>query len=98
MAVMDIVAVQYEARMEPGVFGGREYTYFAEVPLQMGDVVHVPTKFGSSLARVVRVGIPEYRVDDKVKQIMRHITNKPVPAPAPQPKEEGPIQLKMGGT
>lgn len=97
MAVIDIVTVQYEARMEPGTFGGREYTYYAEVPLKVGDVVKVPTKFSSSLARVVRVGIPEYRVDNTLKRSMRHITNKPVAAPKARPKAEGPVQLKMGG-
>lgn len=94
MAVKDIVAVQYEARMEPGTFGGREYTYYAEVPLKVGDVVKVPTKFSSNLARVSKMGIPAYRVPENIKAIMRHITNKPI-APAASSLQDAAVQLTM---
>lgn len=97
MAVMDIVSVQFMDETQPGEFRGREYTYYADVPLKAGDCVAVPSRRGESLARVTAVNIPDYRVEDKIRQIMRHITSKPVPAPKPR-LEQGPVQLKMGGT
>lgn len=35
------------------------YTYVADVPLEVGDVVNVPTKYGESEAQVCRINVPE---------------------------------------
>ena len=55
---MDFVQVQFKSRYSDG-YGGRAYTYIADVPLSVGDVVTVPTSHGDGEARVCRVGIPE---------------------------------------
>lgn len=36
---MSIVAVQFPDRNNPEEFAGREYTYFSNVPLEVGDVI-----------------------------------------------------------
>ena len=52
------VQVKFKARNGPG-FGGLAYTYIADVPLLVGDIVTVPTKYGDSEAMVCRVDVPE---------------------------------------
>lgn len=94
MAV-DIVSVQFMSRTRPGEFVGREYTYYADNPLKVGDCVAVPSKFGESLAKVTVIGIPEYKVDQKILPLLRHITGKPVPLP--RTCKENPVQIGMEG-
>lgn len=68
----NLVQVQFKSRYSEG-YGGACYTYIADVPLAVGDVVTVPTKFGDSEAKVCRVDVPE----DEVKGFrdkLRHIT------------------------
>lgn len=90
----DIVSVQFMSTARPGEFVGREYTYYADQELKVGDCVAVPSRFGESLARVTAVGIPEYRVDPKILPVLRHITGSPVKAPKPL-KSETPEQLQL---
>lgn len=77
----DIVTVQFMSEYHPGEFRGGNYNYYADVPLKVGDCVAVPSRRGESLARVTEVDIPEWRVEAKTKEIMRHITTGPVPMP-----------------
>lgn len=68
----NLVQVQFKSRYKDG-YGGACYTYVADVPLAVGDIVTVPTKFGESEACVCRVDVPE----DEVKGFqdkLRHIT------------------------
>ena len=67
----NLVQVQFRNRYGEG-YAGACYTYVADVPLAVGDIVNVPTKFGNSEARVCRVDVPEYDVKgffDKLKHI-----------------------------
>ena len=50
-----IVKVQYKQ----DIFGysGREYTYYTDMPLKVGDIVLAPTKYGESRARVSAVNV-----------------------------------------
>lgn len=67
----NLVQVQFRNRFGEG-YGGAAYTYAADVPLAVGDIVTVPTKFGESEARVCRVDVPEAEVEhfrDKLKHI-----------------------------
>lgn len=66
------VQVQFKSRYRDG-FGGAAYTYIADVPLAVGDIVKVPTKFGESDARVCRVNVPEDEVPAFFGEL-RHIT------------------------
>lgn len=66
-----LVQVQFRNRYGEG-YGGAAYTYIADVPLAVGDIVTVPTKFGNNEARVCRVDVTEAEVErfrDKLKRI-----------------------------
>lgn len=78
-----IVTVQYESKMMPGEFGGKTYSYYTTVPLKVGNIVKVPTKSGTSLARVAQIGIEEHRVAPELRKVMRTITKPPVEPPKP---------------
>lgn len=72
----NLVQVQFKSRYGEG-YGGACYTYIADVPLVVGDIVKVPTKFGESEARVCRVDVPEDEVKgfrDKLKHITEPAT------------------------
>ncbi len=56
--ITDIVQVQFKSRYGDG-YGGAAYTYRTAVPLVVGDIVKVPTKYGDSDAKVVRIDVPE---------------------------------------
>lgn len=57
----ELVQVQFKNR-NGDRFDGRAYTYIADTPLMVGDVVKVPTKYGDSDARVCRIDVPEDEV------------------------------------
>ena len=75
---MDFVQVQFKSRYNDG-FGGRVYTYIADVPLAAGDIVTVPTANGDGEARVCRVGIPEEEARGGYRGEFRHITEPATP-------------------
>lgn len=71
---MNLVQVQFRNR-RTGEFSGVNYTYIADVPVAVGDVVTVPTASGDGEARISRVEVPErelpaWLTPDKI----RHIT------------------------
>lgn len=76
---MDFVQVQFKSRYSDG-FGGGKYTYIADVPVCVGDVVNVPTSNGTGEARVCRVGIPENEARGSYFGEFRHITEPATPA------------------
>lgn len=70
------VQVQFKSRFREG-YDGPCYTYIADVPLQEGDIVTVPTKFGTGEARVARINVPESEL--KFYGELRHITEPATP-------------------
>ena len=56
---MDIVSVQFQSKQNPEVFSGREYSYYTAIPLNVGDIVVVPTKTREGKAKVTKIGIRE---------------------------------------
>jgi hypothetical protein len=72
-ASFDLVQVQFENRANPGTFGGGAYTYIADHPVSVGDIVNVPTKYGERDARVVKTDVPVGDIQCRVGQL-RHIT------------------------
>lgn len=70
---MSIVAVQFPDRNNPEEFSGREYTYFSNVPLEVGDVIVAPTKRGNGIVRVVRTDMKEADLDESILPFMRTI-------------------------
>ena len=69
----DIVHVRFESLQRPGTFSGAKYSYIADYPLAVGDIVNVPTKYGIGTACVVDVNVPAYEIGCKVGDL-RHIT------------------------
>lgn len=74
---MDLVQVQFKNR-NSDTYGGRAYTYAADVPLQVGDIVKVPTSNGDGEAKVCRVNVPESECGFPV-DMLRHITEPATP-------------------
>ena len=73
---MSIVAVQFKSRYS-GAYSGTTYAYQADVPVQVGDIVKVPTKFGESEAKVCRVDVPESEIPTYLE--LKHITEPATP-------------------
>lgn len=76
MKMPKLVAVQFRSRYKQDTFSGREFTYIADVPLSVGDIVNVPTKYGTSEARVSRVDVQITEIACRVGQLL-HITEAP---------------------
>ena len=72
-----LVSVQFRDR-KCGEFMGKEFSYIADVPLHRGDVVNVPTKYGTNEACVCRVGVPVGEIQCRVGEL-RHITEAATP-------------------
>ena len=70
-----IVSVKYEDKYNTKTFSGKDYSYFSSIPLQVGDIVEAPTKFGNSIARVSEINISEEKIE-YIKPYMKVITRK----------------------
>lgn len=74
---VNLVNVQFRDRTS-GEFMGREFSYIADVPLNKGDVVSVPTRYGPREGCISRVGVPIRDLQCRVGQL-RHITESATP-------------------
>lgn len=74
---MTIVSVQFKNRHSEG-YGGKEYTYLADIPVSVGDIVNVPTKYGDSEAMVRKVDVPVTDIQCRVGEL-KHITEHGTP-------------------
>ncbi len=72
---LNIVGVKYEDKLEKKVFSGKEYSYYTEMNLEIGDIVEVPTRYGKSIAMVTRIDIPEQEIEN-IKDFMKIIERK----------------------
>lgn len=79
MPDVSLVQVQFESKQRPGIFSGASYTYIADHPLVVGDLVNVPTKYGARDAKVVRTGVPLGDIQCRIGEL-RHITEPATPA------------------
>ena len=78
MPTTNIVQVQFKNRFGEG-YGGTNYTYIADVPLKVGDIVQVPTRYGTGEARVSRIDVPADEVPDTFGGLL-HITESGAPS------------------
>lgn len=92
---MDIVKVRYYSESS-GETISRDYTYFSEVSLQVGDMVIVPVNNTEKKARVTAINVPEKEIAsfrDKVKTIPAgSVINEIEPAPELK-KVQQPVKL-----
>lgn len=71
----NIVLVKYEDDFIPRTFSGKQYSYYTNIKLNEGDIVIAPTKYGTSIARVSRINVPEEEIED-IKPYMKTITTR----------------------
>lgn len=72
---LNIVGVKYEDKFKKKTFSGREYSYYSDIDLEIGDIVEVPTRYGKSIAQVTRTNIDEKEIE-KIKDYMKIIETK----------------------
>ena len=66
----NIIKVQF---FKGGIPAGREYTYYAPAPVDVGDVVDIETNHGTARAMVTIIDVPEAEIaafKDKAKSII----------------------------
>jgi|GEM_PF-1181395 len=83
----DIVKVQFVNKKLPSGYGGIPYTYIADIPLKIGDIVYAPTKTGALKAKVISVGVTHDEIGFDIaklasisklaEDIMPHIGTEP---------------------
>jgi hypothetical protein len=56
---MEIVSVKFQDKANRELFSGREYSYRAPMPVNVGDIVMIPVKNATAKAKVVRVNIKD---------------------------------------
>ena len=71
----NIISVKYEDNYTPKVFGGRPYSYYTAVDVEVGDLVVAPTANGDKIARVSEINIPESKVQNIIPYL-KLITEK----------------------
>lgn len=69
---VNLVNIQFRDR-KSGEFMGTEFSYIADIPLNKGDVVNVPTRYGTREGCISRVGVPLREIQCRVGEL-RHIT------------------------
>ena len=70
---MNIVAVQFQDRQNPEGFSGREYTYYSNVEVAVGDIILAPTKNGRGIVRVCRTDMDDTDIPENARPYMRTI-------------------------
>lgn len=71
----NIIGVKYEDKFVKRTFGGKSYSYFTNLKLDIGDIVEAPTQFGTSIARVSRINVPPQEIES-IKSFMKVISKK----------------------
>ena len=71
----NIVMVKYEDNFCPRVFQGKEYSYYTDQELSIGNLAEVPTKYGLKISMITKIDVPETEIE-KIKPYMKTITRK----------------------
>ena len=50
----NIIMVKYEDNFCPRVFQGKEYSYYTNKGLSVGDLIEAPTKYGLKVAEKIK--------------------------------------------
>lgn len=69
-----VVTVQFKNKNGEG-YGGAEYSYYASVLLEVGQLVNCMTKYGERQARVARVGIDPDNIPEEIRAQLRTISS-----------------------
>ena len=71
----NIIKVKYEDAFAPKTFGGKAYSYYTDVSVEIGDFVIAPTAFGEKVARVSEINIPTSDIEN-IKDKLKTITTR----------------------
>lgn len=71
----NIISVKYEDDFFPRTFNGKEYAYYTDKILNVGDLVETPTMYGTKIAKVIRINVSEDEIRN-IKPYMKTITRK----------------------
>ncbi len=71
----NIINVKYEDKFMPKTFGGKAYSYYSAIDLEVGDLVIAPTASGDKIARVSEINISEENIAT-IKPYLKLITDK----------------------
>lgn len=90
-----IINVQFKNKVSPG-FGGRKYSYRTNLGVAVGDVVKVPTRGDSGIAKVTDTNVPESAIAPHILPLLKTVTefadiqlfDPQAKAPAPEAVQE----------
>lgn len=71
----NIISVKYEDNYMPKTFGGKSYSYYTNIDVNVGELVIAPVASGDKIARVSEINIPEYKVEN-IKPYLKTIKYK----------------------
>ena len=71
----NIISVKYEDNYMPKTFSGKQYSYYSDTNVNVGDLVIVPTVYGTKIAIVSDINIPEQKVEP-IKPYLKTIIQK----------------------
>lgn len=71
----NIISVKYEDKFMPKTFGGKAYSYYSAIDVEVGDLVIAPTSSGDKIARVSEINISEDKIV-MIKPYLKLITDK----------------------
>jgi len=60
---MDIVMAKFQSKYDKDKYEGNEYSYYTAIPLNVGDIVTVPTQKGTGKAQVSRVNVRDSEIN-----------------------------------
>lgn len=73
-----VVAVRFQNK-HTGEFTGNEYSYITAIPLKVGQLVNVRTKYGVSLAKITRVNVDPMQIPLQIRNALKTITAEDLP-------------------
>ena len=76
---MSIIAVRFQSKKKPDEFTEREYTYYADVPFTVGEIILAPTSKGTAVVRVCRTDMTDADIDDNIRPYIRTIEERVKP-------------------
>lgn len=71
----NFISVKYEDNYMPKTFSGKQYSYYSDIDVNVGDLVIVPTAYGTKIAIVSEINIPEQKIES-IKPYLKIIIQK----------------------
>lgn len=75
MKQKEVIAVQFKSKHGEG-YSGQEYSYYTDVPLAVGQLIEVTTKYGISKVKVVKTGVDIETIPPMIRCYMKTITEE----------------------